>query len=130
MDHFMLGQINEWLYHDLAGIQCDPDGPGFKKIIIKPAIVGDLTHAKASYDSIAGRIISEWSRDGQAVKLHVTIPANTTATIENPTTDGNAVSERGMPAAQASGAKFLKMDGPYAEFAVGSGDYLFSATLP
>ena len=39
----MLGQITEWFYHDLAGIQCDPAGPGFRKIIIKPAFVGDLT---------------------------------------------------------------------------------------
>ena len=36
-NHFMLGQINEWFYHDLAGIQPDPAGPGFKRIIINPA---------------------------------------------------------------------------------------------
>ncbi len=61
-DHFMFGQLNEWLFSHLAGIRCDPSGPGFKKIIIQPAVVGDLTEVKASYDSIDGKIVSEWKR--------------------------------------------------------------------
>jgi hypothetical protein len=80
-NHFMLGQITEWFYHDLAGIQPDPAGPGFKKIIIKPAVVGDLTRVKASFRSVRGTIRSEWKRDGNAFTLHVTIPPNTTASI-------------------------------------------------
>ena len=55
--HFMLGHIMEWFYHDLAGIQ--PGAPGFKEIVIKPTIVGDLTWVKASYNSIHGPIVSE-----------------------------------------------------------------------
>jgi alpha-L-rhamnosidase len=129
-DHFMLGQINEWFYHDLAGIQDDPAGPGFKKIIIKPAIVGDLTWVKASYDSISGKIVSEWSRDGQNITLDVVIPANTTATICVPATDSNSVHEGGRPAAFSQGIKFLKMEGTYARYEVESGDYTFVATLP
>jgi len=59
-DHFMLGQIQEWFYHDLAGIGCDPAGPGFKRIIIHPQPVGDLTWVKAGYKSIRGEIVSDW----------------------------------------------------------------------
>jgi hypothetical protein len=129
-DHFMLGQINEWLYHDLAGIQDDPAGPGFKKIIIKPAVVGDLTWVKASYDSIFGKIVSEWSCDGQNITLHVVIPANTTATIYVPATDPASVHESGRPAAQSVGITFLRMDEGYALYEVGSGDYTFVAALP
>jgi alpha-L-rhamnosidase len=55
-DHFMLGQIQEWFYHDLAGIGCDPAGPGFKKIIINPQPVGDVKWVKAGYDSIRGKM--------------------------------------------------------------------------
>ena len=40
-NHFMLGQITEWFYKDLAGIACDPTGAGFKKIVINPHPVGD-----------------------------------------------------------------------------------------
>jgi hypothetical protein len=129
-DHFMLGQINEWLYHDLAGIQDDSTGPGFKKIIIKPAVVGDLTWVRASYDSISGKIVSEWKRDGQTVTLHVVIPPNTTATICVPGADYSSVREGGRPAASSPGLTFLKMDGSYSLYQAGSGDYTFDATLP
>jgi alpha-L-rhamnosidase len=73
-DHFMLGQIQEWFYHDLAGIQNDPESAGFKKIIIHPQPVGDVTWVKASYNSIRGKIVSDWKRAGGKFILNVTIP--------------------------------------------------------
>jgi len=83
-NHFMLGHITEWLYAGLAGIQPDPGAPGWKKFIIKPAIVGDLTWVKAHYDSPYGRIVSHWRRDGRTVTMDVTVPGNTTATVVTP----------------------------------------------
>ena len=80
----MFGQLNEWLFRGLAGIRPDPAGPGFRQIIIRPAVVGDLTEVKASYDSIRGRIVSEWKRSGSGVHYRIVIPPNTTATIELP----------------------------------------------
>jgi hypothetical protein len=126
-NHFMLGQINEWFYHDLAGIQCDPDGPGFRKIIIRPAVVGDLQWVKASYDSIRGRIASEWRRDGKKITLRITISANTTATVFVPAHDAAFVREGKLPAAQSDGVKFLRMENGVAVFEVGSGKYEFTA---
>ena len=128
-DHFMLGHINEWFYHDLAGIQDDPAGPGFKKFIIKPAILDSLTWVKASYDSASGPIVSEWKYDGQNVTLHVVVPGNTTATIYVPTVDANSVVESGHPVAQSAAIKFLKMEDAYALYKVGSGDYTFQSKL-
>jgi len=80
----MFGELNEWFFSHLAGIECDPSGPGFKKIIIRPAVVGDLTQAGASYDSISGRIESDWRRAGSKVKIHMIIPPNTTAEVYLP----------------------------------------------
>ena len=100
-DHFMLGQIQEWFYHDLAGIQNAPDSAGFKKIIINPQPVGDVTWAKASYNSIRGKIVSDWKRDSGKFTLQVTIPANTTATVFVPAKSGT-LRDRKRP---ASGAK-------------------------
>ena len=86
-NHFMLGQLNEWIFHDLAGIQPDPENPGFSHIIIKPAIVGDLTWVEATYESVHGPIRCRWDRKGNELNLAVTIPPNTTATIRVPITN-------------------------------------------
>ena len=129
-NHFMFGQLNEWLYHDLAGIQRDPVQTGFQKIIIKPAIVGDLTWVKAHYDSNHGRIISNWQRDGQKVIMDVTIPANTTATVFVPAKGTAGVTESGKTTDKAGGVIFLHMENNAAVYAVGSGTYQFQSTMP
>jgi alpha-L-rhamnosidase len=126
-NHFMLGHITEWFYKDLVGIDGDPTGPGFKKIIIKPAPVGDLTWAKASYDSVRGRISSEWQRSPGRFNLKVRIPANTTATIFLPSKSGADVTENGKPASQMAGVKLLRHENGCTVLAVASGEYDFSA---
>ena len=50
-NHFMLGQIIEWLYGDLAGIAPDPAFPGFKRVRIRPQPVPGITWARAAHES-------------------------------------------------------------------------------
>jgi alpha-L-rhamnosidase len=119
-----------WFYQGLAGIRPDETGPAFKKIIIKPAVVGDLTWVKCSYDSIHGKIVSHWKRDGDKLAMIVTIPANTTATVYVPAKDKAGVTESNKPAAKAAGVKFLRMENGAAVYAVGSGAYQFRSILP
>lgn len=114
-NHFMLGQVTEWFYHDVAGIASDPAGPGFRCIIIKPQPVGDLTWAKASYDSVRGAIVSDWRRENGKFLLNVMIPANTTATVFVP----------GKAARASEGATLLREEDGRTVFAVGSGEYEF-----
>ena len=73
--------IAGWLYRDLAGIRPDPSGPGYRRVTIKPAMIGDLTWVKSHYDSVYGRIVSNWKRDGEGITMEVTIPPNATATV-------------------------------------------------
>lgn len=82
--HSCFTSPDNWFYQGLAGIQPDPAAPGFKKIIIKPAVVGDLTWVRSHHDSPYGRIVSNWKRDGKSLTLDVKIPANTTATVFMP----------------------------------------------
>ena len=124
-NHFMLGQITEWFYKDLVGIDCDPDGPGFKKIIIKPTPVGDLNWAKASYNSVRGEISTEWRCDGERFKLNVTIPPNTTATVFIPSKSADTVEEGGKSLDKLSGVKFLRQENGFTVTAVESGKYSF-----
>src|SRR5208283_479411 len=119
-NHFMYGQLNEWFYHDLAGIQCDPAGPGFQKIIIKPALVGDLTWVKAAYHSIRGKIVSEWTHHSKGLTMNVTIPIGATATIHVPAAKLSLVKEGGVPASSAPGVSYQRMANGKAVFTVGS----------
>ena len=124
-NHFMLGQIMEWFYNDLAGIAPDPTGPGFKRIIIRPQPVGDVTWAKAAYHSVHGRIASEWKKaDGKFI-LNVEIPANTTATVYLPAARLEDVTESGVTIKKSPGVKLLSFENGIAAFEVVSGMYCF-----
>jgi alpha-L-rhamnosidase len=80
------GALDAWFYQTLAGIR--PAAPGFKKILIEPSVVGDLTWVKAHFESPYGRIVSDWKVEGSQLTMDVTIPANTTATIVVPGKNG------------------------------------------
>jgi alpha-L-rhamnosidase len=125
----MLGHITEWFYAGLAGIQADPAAPGWKKFIIKPAVVGDLTWVKAHYDSPYGRIVSNWKLEAGKLTMDVTVPPNTTATIFVTAKDAASVTESGKPATKAVGLKFLRMENNAAVYAIGSGTYQFQSPL-
>ncbi len=124
-NHVMLGDISAWFFETLAGIKCDPTGPGFKKIIINPRPAGDLIWLEAYHDSLHGRIDSSWLRDGNELTMTVTIPINTTATVHVPTRDASGVIESGIPAGQSRGVSFLRMENGAALYEVGSGHYQF-----
>jgi alpha-L-rhamnosidase len=98
------GNLDAWFYQTLAGIDCDRVRGGFKRFSIRPHVLGDLTWAKAHFDSPYGRIKSAWKVKEKRFELDVTVPANTTATVVVP---GNG--------------------GPHE---VGPGTHRFVATLP
>ena len=128
--HSCFTSPGSWFYQGLAGIRPDEAVPGFKEIIIKPAIVGDVTWVKCHHDSAYGRIVSDWNREGDKLTMDVTIPANTTATVYVPAKDAAKVAESGKPAAKAEGVKFLRMEASAAVYAVRSGTYRFQSTFP
>ncbi|MDD4869613.1 MAG: family 78 glycoside hydrolase catalytic domain [Kiritimatiellae bacterium] len=124
-NHYSLGSCGEWMFSTLAGI--DTDGPGFKKLVIRPTPGNGITWAKASYDSINGKIATSWKTNGNTFSLDVVIPPNTTAAVHVPVKDAGAVKESGVSAAKSKGVQFLRMDNGAAVYAVGSGSYSFTA---
>jgi hypothetical protein len=126
-NHFMLGQITEWFYHDLAGIRPDAAAPGFKHILIQPQPVEGLTWVKASHESPYGRINVSWEHAEGEFSLAVTIPPNTTAEIAVPAQTTGAVRAGLGLAGQSAGVKFLRRDGDRDVFAVVSGSYVFES---
>ena len=133
--HYSFGAVCEWMLGDLAGIQAD--GPGYEKIIIRPhppTPGSNPDHApihwvKAHYDSIHGRITSNWKRTGGRFELETEIPANTRATIYLPTGGADTITEGGRPLAKVDGVKFLRMEGGRAVLAAEAGECKFVSRL-
>jgi len=128
-NHPMFGSVGEWFYKALAGIQPAPDAVGFDKIIIKPQAVGDLKWVNASYDSVHGMIVSEWSLKQGRFKLHVRVPIGATATIYIPATDISSVTESGKQISHAEGVTLLGQTEKNVIVTVGSGDYFFESAI-
>ena len=80
-NHFMMGQIEEWFFKSLLGIQPDSEHPGFKHFYIQPELVGNMTFAKGSYESIYGQIAVDWKRDKDSFDIKIKVPVNTDATF-------------------------------------------------
>lgn len=112
-NHYAYGAIGEWLYRVVAGIEADPNRPGYAHIRIQPHTGGNLTWAEGKYDSIYGWIISKWSLEQDKVYLHVKIPVNTEATI---------VLEEGAVPVDDQEIKFVKENGQF-QGKTGSGEY-------
>ena len=128
-NHYSLGSCGEWLFDSAAGIAPDPNNAGYRHILIQPQPGGDLTWVKSHYDSIYGRIVTDWSRTNGLLTLNVTIPANTSATVSIPTHQAQSVTESGKPIAQSAGVKFLREEKGFAVYEVESGSYTFGSTL-
>ncbi|MBB3186992.1 glycoside hydrolase family 78 protein [Microbacter margulisiae] len=90
-NHFMLGQVEEWFYKTLAGIQDDPESPGFRHFYIKPIPAGNIKTVSASTESLYGRIQVEWTKQAKEFTLRITIPVNSSATVTLPFKVNSAV---------------------------------------
>jgi alpha-L-rhamnosidase len=121
LDHPFLGTINDWLYHDVAGLQ--PAAPGFARVLVRPAPPTGLDHAAATLITSRGRVASSWRRLGKKLALTVEIPGNTTAEVDVPVTNGGSVRVLGH-----DGAQYQRTDRGYAVYTVGPGRHTFGAT--
>jgi len=88
-NHYAPGSVGAWLFSHCAGIR--PLKPGFNEILIKPMPGGTLTHAKASYVSIHGEIVSEWELKDGKFTLDIQVPQGIYATVALPNNEEHHV---------------------------------------
>ena len=98
----LLGDLILWEYEYLGGIRAME--PGYSKIQLKPYPIEGLDFVNCAYNSVSGRIESNWKREGNHFEWDFTIPANTTAEVYVPTADGYEVRTYG------SGKYFLSSE--------------------
>jgi alpha-L-rhamnosidase len=120
-NHYAFGSVIAWVYRYAAGIDTTTAAPGFKEIVIHPHLDASMKSARAEYDSIYGKIVSDWTTTPSgSFSLKVTIPANTSAKVFLPAAAGKHITESGNPvqAPQEDGSSVVKVGAGFYDFEV------------
>jgi alpha-L-rhamnosidase len=128
-NHYAYGAIGEWLYSVVAGLDLDPEQPGYKHLVLRPHPGGGLEHARASLQTRYGLAESNWQLNGNALTWDVTVPPNTHATAYVPAADGVEVLEGSVPAADAVGVTLIGREGDAVVARLGAGRYSFRSRV-
>ena len=123
-NHYAYGAIGEWLYRYVAGMDIDPENPGYKHILLAPHPGGGLTNAGVEFNSVYGKVKSAWKLDGNDFVYEVTVPANTTATVTLPAAKADQLTVNSK-AITASIKESLKQTDKGISVNIGSGNYTF-----
>ena len=109
--------LREWVAHHLL--------LGFDKIIICPQIISDLEWVKSSYDSVRGKITSNWFKKEGSLFFEIHIPVNTEATVYLPSKKDSRIFESGKLTEKVTGIKLLQKNETEVIYRIGSGRYVF-----
>jgi alpha-L-rhamnosidase len=133
-NHIMFGSLDAWFYRVLAGIDQDASADGFRKITVKPHILGDLSYVSASVNTIRGLVSSSWQKEANALVLDITLPVNSETKVSLPLSGlkkplvkehGKLIYKDDSFTSGVSGIISAKRDEGYITFDVGSGVYSF-----
>ena len=115
-NHYAYGSIGAWLYNTVAGIDIDPERPGYKHALLRPQPGGALIEANGALETPYGRLSSAWRLEGDSFVWDVTIPPNTTATAYLPDgvvaakLDGEPVTSMEIPLRSGTATIEAEMD--------------------
>lgn len=80
LDHYSKGAVLEWVVSEMCGIQVS----GENEFTIAPKAGGHFTFAKCEYQSVYGKVKSDWRRENGKTVYMISVPANTTAKVVLP----------------------------------------------
>lgn len=124
-NHYAYGAVGKWMYGSIAGIDVDPEKPGYKNIIMKPHIPKELKFVKSNYNSIYGLILADWTKDNDIFVYKIEIPANTTADVYLPTDSKDKITESGSSLDKINDIEVIKTESGRTLLHIGSGKYNF-----
>jgi alpha-L-rhamnosidase len=123
-NHPMFGGGLSWLYRRLAGLQADESAPGYRRLIVRPYPVGDVTRASYATRTPYGEASAAWERSGPGMTLQLEIPVGSTARVLLPAF--GKVMESGVPVGQSPDVKVIRRTDDVQELETGSGHYTFA----
>ena len=123
-NHYAYGAIGDWMYRKMVGIDTFEDGAGYKHIRIQPHIGGGFSNAAASLETYYGKVSNEWKLENGKLKMDVSIPANTFATVYMPAKAASDIMESGKA---LNNGIIQGSEGEYVILKIGSGNYHFES---
>tara|TARA_R110000764_G_scaffold175707_2_gene262034 strand:- start:820 stop:4446 length:3627 start_codon:yes stop_codon:yes gene_type:complete len=126
-NHYSFGAVAAWMYNYSLGIQRDSEHPGFKHFVLEPTPdpTKEMKFAKGYYDSMYGRIASDWEWVEDGWSYSVTIPANTTATLKLNTDDVKKIAVNDKKLKKEKGVSLLGNEADEVNLELVSGRYSF-----
>jgi alpha-L-rhamnosidase len=128
-NHPMFGGGIVWFYRKLAGMNADPEHPGYRNIIFCPEPVSEISSASYSNLTPYGMASISWEKDDEIFNVHIEVPIGSTAIVHVPSTDPHKIMESGRKIKVKSGIKTKGFRNGYAVFSVGSGKYNFESVV-
>jgi alpha-L-rhamnosidase len=125
-NHPMFGGGLVWLYRKLAGMQTDPQNPGYKHILFRPQPVDEMNFVTYQNNTSYGMAGISWKNELTQFRMDITVPVGSSATVYVPASGEEDVLENGRKPDPAQ-VKFLGMNDGYALYSVLSGNYHFVA---
>jgi len=124
-NHPMFGGGLAWFYRQLAGMQADPDQPGYKHIIFRPQPLDSLDFVTYRNNTPYGEAGITWRREGEALSVELTVPVSCHATLYLPVSESSQILEEGQEPEAVSGINYLGMEDGHAKYRLESGPYHF-----
>jgi alpha-L-rhamnosidase len=83
-NHYAYGAVGAFMVRTVAGLEIDPEDPGYRHIIFQPQPGGSLEWAEARLDTDRGPVSIRWEREGESLNIDLEIPEGSTATLKLP----------------------------------------------
>ena len=128
-NHPMFGGGISWFYRYLAGMNPDPEKPGYRHIIFKPVPPKDITFATYSNLTPYGTASVDWKKNNGYFSMEVKVPVGCSATVWVPARAENEVTENGKRITAPGNIEFLYMKEGYAVYNISTGIYNFRSIL-
>jgi alpha-L-rhamnosidase len=125
-NHYAYGAIGDWLYKVVAGLDIDPEHPGYKRILFHPHPGGGLTQAQASIETLYGKASAGWTAANGQFTYKITVPPNTTATVTLPGASTASVKAGTKTLNDISSIRNVTQKENDVVFDIGSGQYEFT----
>jgi alpha-L-rhamnosidase len=128
-NHPMFGGGLVWFYRRLAGMQADPEQPGYRHILFRPQPIADMDYVTYTNRTPYGQAGISWKNEtGGRFVMDITVPVGSQATVCVPAKNRKQVLENGKKPDKKLGVDYVKMDAGYAVFSVASGSYHFEVS--